>query len=463
MRIFLTFVFTLLLSSYVYADAPERWKISGYGSSAWGNSCDDACGQWDSSPCQAVVSEVGSCQNPSVGVRRYGSCGEDQTVNSATGACEDCPEGEFYVTELAACSEPLVCPEGQENIDEVCVNECVAPEQRDSVTQECGIDSLDCPAGEVQNTFLSGGVWHTECMVREPGTSPEDCLDVDGYITDAQGNEYQACADNRNACEATGGTHGQIDGSDVCIPADYIDDLPDCDINTLQLDGVGGYVCAANGADPADDPNNPDVPNYGGDGEKDTDGDGIPDYNDPDIDGDGIPNSTDTDIDGDGVPNEDDRTPDGEETESSVSGGGSCASRPQCTGDAVQCAILYQTWSQRCENSNLAEDAPDFSTVQANSDSLANSSIDLLGTAISDAIGDGDAGMSEPTSIKDDMLGGFLDVDACSDMSFIWHGETFAITCADTQDLRTILAWVCSLYTLFALFNLSTRSVATGR
>ena len=41
----------------------------------------------------------------------------------------------------------------------------------------------------------------------------------------------------------------------------------------------------------------------------DTDGDGIPDFQDPDIDGDGIPNETDPDIDGDGIPNEDEVDP----------------------------------------------------------------------------------------------------------------------------------------------------------
>lgn len=49
----------------------------------------------------------------------------------------------------------------------------------------------------------------------------------------------------------------------------------------------------------------------GGGGGKDTDGDGIPDSEDPDIDGDGIPNEEDPDIDGDGVPNDEDDDDDG--------------------------------------------------------------------------------------------------------------------------------------------------------
>ncbi len=42
---------------------------------------------------------------------------------------------------------------------------------------------------------------------------------------------------------------------------------------------------------------------------RDTDGDGIPDFQDPDLDGDGIPNSEDPDIDGDGIRNFDDANP----------------------------------------------------------------------------------------------------------------------------------------------------------
>lgn len=46
--------------------------------------------------------------------------------------------------------------------------------------------------------------------------------------------------------------------------------------------------------------------------DKDTDGDGINNNNDPDIDGDGIPNGSDDDIDGDGKPNDNDADDDGD-------------------------------------------------------------------------------------------------------------------------------------------------------
>lgn len=83
---------------------------------------------------------------------------------------------------------------------------------------------------------------------------------------------------------------------------------------------AGGDQLGSDDYKPTDDdptaPGSPDKPNPGSedkptgddpfDPNKDTDGDGIPDGNDPDIDGDGIPNDEDPDIDGDGIPNEDD-------------------------------------------------------------------------------------------------------------------------------------------------------------
>lgn len=38
----------------------------------------------------------------------------------------------------------------------------------------------------------------------------------------------------------------------------------------------------------------------------------------------------------------------------SSSGGGSCDAPPACTGESIQCNILYQTWSTRCEAQRIA-------------------------------------------------------------------------------------------------------------
>jgi len=108
----------------------------------------------------------------------------------------------------------------------------------------------------------------------------------------------------------------------------------------------------------------------------DTDGDGTPDSEDvwptdptrtKDTDGDGFADEFDAfpadptqnaDTDGDGIgdtfdhmPTDPDNGQDsgaGNETDNTSSGGGSCASAPVSTGDAITAQIAYQTWATRC-------------------------------------------------------------------------------------------------------------------
>ena len=179
----------------------------------------------------------------------------------------------------------------------------------------------------------------------------QECQNVLGYANDAQ-----VCIDDQESCTAQGGSYGTIaygDGTPeaVCIPADYGDDVPTCDIGTVnvvipELDGFG-FACSEPLDPPLpDDPTDEDVI------DQDTDGDGVPDRSDPDIDGDGIPNSQDPDIDGDGVPNEDETDSD---NNGQVSGGLTCSSRPSCSGDPVNCSIVLQTWSTRCEAKEIGQ------------------------------------------------------------------------------------------------------------
>jgi hypothetical protein len=231
---------------------------------------------------------------------------------------------------------------------------------------------VDCEA--IAETWESGeiafipnwGPGSIEASYCTPFYSDDDneCSDVLGYV-----NDHQLCNDDKAACEATGGSYGLVAfGAEpqtaVCIPADFADNLPTCDIATVNVinnpgDGVGGFACAGgDGVFGIDDPT-PQDPTSGLDTEdrRDTDGDGVPDYLDDDIDGDGVANGADPDTDGDGVLNDDDTTPDGEEP-SSASGGGTCASRPSCSGDAIQCAILVQTWLARCDSPEGEGDDP---------------------------------------------------------------------------------------------------------
>lgn len=179
----------------------------------------------------------------------------------------------------------------------------------------------------------------------------QECQNVLGYANDAQ-----VCIDDQESCTAQGGSYGTISFGDgtpeaVCIPSDYGDDIPNCDIGTVnvvipQLDGFG-FACSSPLDPPLpDDPTDQDVL------DQDTDNDGIPDRQDPDIDGDGVPNSQDPDIDGDGVPNEDETESDNNGT---VNGGLTCSARPSCSGDPVQCSVVLQTWSTRCEAKEIGQ------------------------------------------------------------------------------------------------------------
>jgi hypothetical protein len=186
-----------------------------------------------------------------------------------------------------------------------------------------------------------------------------ECTNVMGYF-----NDVQVCADDQDTCSASGGTYGgfsrgNADWTPICIPPPFSEDMPPCGdqaVKNIQIDAAntGIYGCGSpiEAPDPDDVPQD-DIP------PKDTDGDGTPDSQDDDIDGDGILNGQDDDIDGDGIGNDDDLDPTGEgEQLSSVSGGGTCAARPTCVGDAVQCAILFQTWKGRCDRQESDPSSP---------------------------------------------------------------------------------------------------------
>ncbi len=54
-------------------------------------------------------------------------------------------------------------------------------------------------------------------------------------------------------------------------------------------------------------------------------------------------------------PNDKKQEQEQKETESKVSGDASCAAAPSCTGDAIQCAILRQTHTQRCADEKFQD------------------------------------------------------------------------------------------------------------
>jgi hypothetical protein len=238
------------------------------------------------------------------------------------------------------------CPPGQYNnggvSPGVCVDQCGGNGSIwNSEYETC---TPNCVAPKELNPLTVGSTTTFSCV--EPlGNSPEPCSDIVGYITDTSGVEHQVCNDEKNACEQTGGAFGYVNGEATCVSDNY--GAPSCSGTQVLTQQLSGWACLT--PSPPDDPANPDIPNSQNPLPPDDDNDGTPNNNDSDMDGDGTPNSSDGDIDGDGIANADDPTPEGEEeTPSEVSGGASCESRPNCTGDAVQCAILYQGWAARC-------------------------------------------------------------------------------------------------------------------
>lgn len=210
----------------------------------------------------------------------------------------------------------------------------------------CHVDTPQCQEADHKIYAIDfGGDIQYYCSPDFDETD-EEC---ENPISDFNGDTI--CGDAKEECENSGGTYGYVGGEQTCISDDYEDDILDCNDAEIPMILNGEIVCTS----PVDVDESHDTPETDTPHEVDTDGDGTPDNDDDDIDGDGTPNGTDNDIDGDGIDNDDDPTPNGQTDEegdgeeSSVDGGGSCTIAPKCTGDAVQCAILFQTWAQRCK------------------------------------------------------------------------------------------------------------------
>lgn len=220
------------------------------------------------------------------------------------------------------------------------ITKCAANESFNIDTGNCSNAPPVCTeAGHKVYTFTVGGVTTSWCS-RDFDETGDDCEDVAGTF-----NGDVICNDSKNECESSGGTYGYVNGQQTCLSGDYDDDLPTCrGIETVQVID-GGFACIS----PVEENPDNDVPDQE-DPKPDNDNDGIPDDEDPDDDNDGIPDDIDDDDDNDGIPDPNDPTPsgEGEDQKNEVRGGGNCGASPICTGDAVQCANLYQLWKIRC-------------------------------------------------------------------------------------------------------------------
>lgn len=290
-----------------------------------------------------------------------------------------------------------------------------------------------CPPGQVTGP---GGI-----CTSDPDPDETPCRSVAGYI-----NGVEVCLDDKNECEEQGGTYGIIMDEAACL-LDEEDPEKECAAETFVFgNDFGGYVCVhPDDENPEDDTPDPDdidgdgVPN---DVDTDDDGDGIADTSDDDADGDGRP---DTDSDGDGTKDYMDDDDDGDgvsDGNDKDHGAGQCDptafNYAQCTG---QLSSVSET---------LATDIMNKANLSA------NTALEGISSAAKTAIGNGNAGITEPTGLVASLTGfaGFTD-RACSDLTTTIHGMPFSITCEGTQRIRDMLTWVFAFFALFYIVNLA--------
>lgn len=243
-----------------------------------------------------------------------------------------------------------------------------------------------------------------------PGEEPDPpCRNLLGYV-----NGQPVCGDERDECEALGGTYGTIGDTVVCIPES--EDPPTCQAGTFLFAGEGGYVCV-----PPDDK----LPD-----------DDTPDPDDPD--GDESPNDVDEDDDGDG--NAD--TTDG--FSEVAAGAGQCDPTSQ---DYAACLRQVETVSSTQDQA-----------IQQKANLSGDLQLGKLGTIATQAIGSGDAGIGGPSDLEDEITGlSIFNGINCVDITQTIMGSQLLLSCAKTQPLRDMLGYFFALLTLMAVFNIATQ------
>ena len=146
----------------------------------------------------------------------------------------------------------------------------------------------------------------------------------------------------------------------------------------------------------------------------------------PDRDHDGVPDDLDAfpddpnesaDSDGDGIgdnadfaPNDptngDDKSAPGEdngERDNIATGGGDCTAPPQCSGDGIQCAQLYQLWRLNCKSASVTGDPTACSgSYSCSGDSLQCAQVALLRKNACQGVtaGDGSFGTADKANLQ---------------------------------------------------------------
>ena len=400
-----------------------------------------------------------------------------------------------------------VCNSNHAQVHKISADICTTPGH--FVSDESGCSELpepppvDVDCDKIRETWASGkiafipadkqGQVASFCTPRY-SLDREECTDVAGYF-----NGHEICNDDKNRCEKTGGTYGAVGtpgptGSKnelwttVCIPKTFSDSLPTCDSNGVvslifnSTDGSGGFVCSSPMQPPqeSDEPWKPPEPPP------------TPDPDAPDEDcirgitcpGDPLrprvpptppttPDPPDPDRPNPDNPQPDIPTPPTPSTPqvppSSVRGGGTCASRPICQGDAIQCAILWQTWRTRCliKKKDKFDHPPYDPKVDINSGFDALEAVD---TAIIDSI-EGHEAIVDPLGSQaaenlESTFGALTQlmpaVSGCAPIQWsLPRRGTLTISCSSLSPLRDLLGWVfaaiTTIYCIHVVFQSRTQ------
>ena len=385
-----------------------------------------------------------------------------QLPNGATGTC-GCPDGE-------------VPTETQENYYTCEPEEPPPPEDV-------------CQEGEIQ-LFDNG---ESTCVFELP--PPEPCSDIEGTVT-VNGFDYTVCNDDKNACEANGGTYGAWgagkDQNPVCLPPEYGQQLPTCEagsVHTLEGVDINGFACTT--VEPPEPPeppggecpdeNNPNCPEYQPpvcENPPCDDPPGPPQCDDPN----GCDGTEET---GDDVRAAGGGTCDAppsctgdpvgcailfqtwsarcakDQDGSSVKGGGTCQSKPSsCKGDPINCAILLQAWHTRCDNKEEAPDAGEVTDAEKQSGLDAiNEYFDEREANIGDLTGtpDYDQEVSDLQDTGSNLLNG-LDTN-CVDPTINFATGSMSIDCTKLNQFKNIMAWLLYVFTAYYLLQLAMRPV----
>lgn len=394
-------------------------------------------------------------------------CTSPQVNDPLTGQCIDppppeCPAGEIYNALWGECHVPCVNPEHEWT--PLSGGECSDP------------NPYNCPDGTFPREVDpdgTGGVTFTMCIsVNDIDTDIDEIIppelndlpdcghpdNVAGYLGDTP-----VCADELGACDSSGGSVTKDSlGVVRCTPDQADDGLPSCSSGqTITYNSASQAFTCKNISDQPDTipTSTPDEP--------DADNDGIPDKDDSDMDGDGISNSLDADTDGDGIPNADDPTPngssgDGDGTgggENSLTGGGNCEDKPDCKGDPIECAIVWQTWKTRCAAEQIVEELPDDQVDPDNyiawsdEEQRVDDAYDAFEQELE--ITSDQQTLAETDSLKSSILSALPSIPGCTDLVMSFAKGDITVSCSRMASIRDVIGWAFYVLTAYMLFQIA--------